>query len=206
MHHATVHIVDDDPAVRTAVIRLCRSAGLDAVGHGDTATLTELPRAGPECILLDVHLGERNGLAVQEDLRASGSTVPIIFLTGVGTVPMTVRAMRGGAIDVLTKPVVDDVLLGAVHRALKVDAEAHASSRTQDDLAHRFKTLTPRERDVMTCAIGGLMNKQIAAELGVSEITAKVHKRHVMQKMQATSLVDLIRMADRLGLEAKRQR
>lgn len=206
MHHATVHIVDDDPAVRTAVIRLCKSAGLDAVGHGDTTTLTERSRSGPECILLDVHLGERNGLAVQEDLRASGNTVPIIFLTGVGTVPMTVRAMRGGAIDVLTKPVVDDVLLGAVHRALRADAEAHANSRTQDALVCRFKTLTPRERDVMACAIGGLMNKQIAAELSVSEITAKVHKRHVMQKMQATSLVDLIRMADRLGLAAKRQR
>ncbi|WP_192711591.1 LuxR C-terminal-related transcriptional regulator [Methylobacterium sp. OAE515] len=206
MHEGTVHIVDDDPALRTALVRLCRSAGLVAVGHSGIASLISRQRSGPECILLDVQLGQHNGLEVQEALRSAGCRVPIIFLTGFGTIPLTVEAMRGGAADVLTKPVMDEVLLDAIDRALRADAAAISEAQTRDELARRHKTLTPRECDVMACAIGGLMNKQIAAELDISEVTAKVHKRRVMEKMQATSLIDLIRMADRLGIAPKRQR
>ncbi|KQP82588.1 MULTISPECIES: response regulator [unclassified Methylobacterium] len=207
MTEATVHIVDDDPALRGALIRLCRSAGLAAVGYGDAAALVAAPaRSGPACILLDVRLADENGLSVQEALRAAGSTVPVIFLTGYGTIPMTVRAMRGGAVEFLTKPVMADVLLDAVQRALAADAAALDARRTRDALSERFSSLTPREQAVMGCAIGGLMNKQIAAELGITEITAKVHKRRVMEKMQARSLADLVRMADQIGFAATRQR
>ncbi|KQO66418.1 response regulator [Methylobacterium sp. Leaf89] len=207
MSEATVHIVDDDPALRCALMRLCRSSGLLAVGHGDAAALAATRvRTAPECILLDVRLAGENGLSVQEALRSAGSTVPIIFLTGFGTIPMTVRAMRGGAVEFLTKPVVAEVLLDAVHRALEADAAALEARRAREALAERLQALTPRELDVMRCAIGGLMNKQIAAELGITEITAKVHKRRVMEKMQARSLADLVRMADQIGVAATHQR
>ena len=202
-----VHIVDDDDALRTALIRLCASAGLMAVGHADAYGLLEAQAiARPACILLDVRLGEQNGLTVQETLRSSGSTIPIIFLTGYGTIPMTVRAMQGGAVEFLTKPVDGEVLLSALKRALDVDASAIAGERRQGDLSARFGSLTPRERDVFGYAIGGLMNKQIAAELGISEITAKVHKRHVMKKMAARSLAELVVMAESLGIPASRWR
>ena len=206
MSEATVHIVDDDPALRGALMRLCRASGLLAIGHGDAAALAATrARTAPECILLDVRLAGENGLSVQEALRSAGSTVPIIFLTGFGTIPMTVRAMRGGAMEFLTKPVVAEVLRDAVHRALEAAATLE-SRRAQEALDERLQSLTPRERDVMRCAIGGLMNKQIAAELGITEITAKVHKRRVMEKMQARSLADLVRMADQVGVAATRQR
>ncbi|MBO1022644.1 MULTISPECIES: response regulator transcription factor [unclassified Methylobacterium] len=207
MPEATIHIVDDDPVLREALVRLCMSDGLAAVGHADPSGLSgSLLRQSPECILLDVRLAEQSGLAVQEMLRADGNTVPIIFLTGYGTIPMSVRAMRGGAVEFLTKPFIADVLLAAIRKALEADAAALADRRAQGELAARFSTLTPRENDVMRCAIGGLMNKQIAADLGITEITAKVHKRRVMEKMQARSLADLVRMADQLGIVATRQR
>lgn len=203
----TVHIVDDDPALRTALMRLCRAAGLAVVEHSDADDLAEktLTRR-PGCVLLDIRLADQNGLAVQEALRIAGSTVPIIFLTGYGTIPMTVRAMRGGAIEFLTKPVEEEVLLEAIGRALKADAAALDVNRAHHELADRHASLTDRERDVMAYAIGGLMNKQIAGELGLSEITAKVHKRHVMEKMGARSLPDLVRMAEQLGIPARRRR
>ncbi|KQO53181.1 MULTISPECIES: response regulator transcription factor [unclassified Methylobacterium] len=207
MPEATVHIVDDDPVLREALVSLCLSDGLAAVGHGDPGGLAQsLRRRSPECVLLDVRLAEQSGLAVQDSLRADGNTVPIIFLTGYGTIPMSVRAMRGGAVEFLTKPFIAEVLLAAIRKALAADAVALADRRARDDLSARLSTLTPRERDVMRCAIGGLMNKQIAAELGITEITAKVHKRRVMEKMQARSLADLVRMADQLGVAATRQR
>ncbi|TXN44837.1 response regulator [Methylobacterium sp. WL7] len=207
MPEATVHIVDDDPAVRSALTRLCRSAGLAAVAHQDPTTLPiTRTREASECILLDVRLAEQNGLTVQETLRDAGCTVPIIFLTGYGTIPMTVRAMRGGAVEFLTKPVGDMVLLEAIHRALEMDAATLRAGRLQDALSKRLAALTAREGDVLRCAIGGLMNKQIAAELGITEITAKVHKRRMMEKMQARSLADLVLMAHQLGIEATRQR
>ncbi|MDB5726324.1 MAG: DNA-binding response regulator, partial [Novosphingobium sp.] len=143
-----------------------------------------------------MRLERENGLAVQDALRDDGSTAPIIFLTGFGTIPMTVQAMRGGAAEFLTKPVVDSVLLSAVNRALELDAATALKRRMLNDLAQRLASLTDREREVMALAIGGLMNKQIAGELGTTEITAKVHKRRVMEKMRARSLPDLVRMAE----------
>ncbi|WP_207458260.1 response regulator [Azospirillum sp. SYSU D00513] len=203
----TVHIVDDDAALRTALVRLCKAAGLAVVEHTNADGLAERTLARrPTCVLLDVRLADQNGLAVQEALRGAGSTVPIIFLTGYGTIPMTVRAMRGGAIEFLTKPVEEEVLLEAIGRAIRADAEALDMDRARHELCDRYATLTDRERDVMACAIGGLMNKQIAGELGLSEITAKVHKRHVMEKMGARSLPDLVRMAEQLGVPARRRR
>ncbi|HEV7257894.1 MAG TPA: response regulator [Bosea sp. (in: a-proteobacteria)] len=204
---ATVHIVDDDPALRRALSRLCQSMGLGAVEHADAHGLIEAERLHrPACVVLDVRLAEQNGIAVQETLRSSGFALPIIFLTGYGTIPMTVRAMRGGAIEFLTKPADDEILLAAIERALAADKAQLNASRDRTELAERYATLTGREREVMACAIGGLMNKQIAGELGLSEITAKVHKRRVMEKMAARSLPDLVRTAELLGLAARRHR
>lgn len=202
----TVHIVDDDAALRMALARLVRSAGFVAVEHADAAALLESALEPPCCILLDVRLGRQNGLAVQEALRGAGRTTPIIFLTGYGTIPMTVRAMRAGAVEFLTKPVDDEVLLEAVGRAIDADAAAREVWQAQRALEDRYARLTEREREVMAFAIGGLMNKQIAGELGVAEITAKVHKRQVMLKMGARSLADLVLFAERLGISAFRRR
>ena len=202
-----VHIVDDDDALRAALIRLVRSAGLDAIGHFGAAGLREaLEGERPRCIVLDMRLEGENGLAVHEQLRLAGNTAPVIFLTGFGTIPMTVQAMRAGAAEFLTKPVDDGVLLAAVHRALDHDATIALRHRSQVELERRYTLLTEREREVMQLAIGGLMNKQIAGELGVTEITAKVHKRRVMEKMQARSLPDLVRTSERLGISAARSR
>lgn len=202
-----VHIVDDDELLRAALIRLVRSHGIDAVGHADASGLQEaLSTQMPSCIVLDMRLERESGLAVQTALREGGSTTPIIFLTGYGTIPMTVRAMRSGAAEFLTKPVDETVLLGAILEALKLDACAGLARDDQRKLSARFATLTDRERQVMALAIGGLMNKQIAGELGITEITAKVHKGRVMEKLCARSLPDLVRMAESLGVSALRRR
>ncbi|WP_206667521.1 response regulator transcription factor [Muricoccus nepalensis] len=207
MPHGTVHIVDDDDALRAALIRLCRSAGLEATGHADASSLLAAIEPGrPSCILLDMRLAGRDGLEVQDMVRAAGCTVPIIFLTGHGTIPMTVRAMRGGAVEFLTKPVDGEELLAAIGRALRGEADRLAAGRGQDELVGRLVSLSPREREVFGLVIGGLQNKQVAAELGISEITAKVHKRRVMDKMAARSLADLVGMAGRLGIAASRRR
>ncbi len=198
-----VHVVDDDAGLRAALIRLMRSDGLAAVGHSDaSALLASLDAEGPCCVVLDVRLSGESGLAIQDALRKEGSTVPIIFLTGYGTIPMSVQAMRGGASEFLTKPVEDEVLLSAIRRALTADLAVVSDRLFRKEIDARFATLTGRERQVMALAIGGLMNKQIAAGLGVTEITAKVHKRQVMEKMEARSLPDLVRMADLLGISA----
>ncbi|MDD1453287.1 response regulator [Sphingomonas sp. H160509] len=202
-----VHVVEDDKALRAALVRLIRSDGLEAVGHADAMGLDDnLGAYRPSCILLDIRLDGESGLNVQAALRERGSTTPIIFLTGFGTIPMTVQAMRAGAVEFLTKPVDDDVLLDAVRRALEMDASAVERQHAEGDLADRLMSLTDREREVMALAIGGLMNKQIAGELGTTEITAKVHKRRMMTKMRARSLPDLVRMAETLGMQAARSR
>ncbi|ODN71519.1 response regulator transcription factor [Methylobrevis pamukkalensis] len=204
---ATVHIVDDDPAVRTALARLCRAEGLAAVEHADAAGLADATLVRrPACIVLDVRLSGENGLAVQDALRNAGSDVPVVFLTGNGTIPMTVRAMRGGAVEFLTKPVEDHVLIDAVQRAIEIDRVSVEGKRAHLALTERYASLNDRERDVMGYVIGGLMNKQIAGELGLAEITAKVHKRRVMEKMGARSLPDLVRMAEQLGIATRRHR
>lgn len=202
-----VHVVDDDALLRKALINLCRSAGLEAVGHADASDLLNDPAPSrPACILLDVRLRDQNGLDVQEMFQSIGNDLPIIFLTGYGTIPMTVRAMQKGAVEFFEKPANDDQLLDALKRALATDAMTTAARRDCDAIAMRFASLTARERDVLGLVIGGLMNKQIAAELRISEITAKVHKRHVMEKMEARSLPDLIRMTSQLGIVPSRQR
>ncbi|TPG18882.1 DNA-binding response regulator [Sphingomonas koreensis] len=203
----TVHIVDDDDALRAALGRLVRSVGLDAIGHCSASGLREAAYGDqPRCILLDIRLEGENGLSVQESLRVDGNTAPVIFLTGYGTIPMTVQAMRAGAAEFLTKPVHDDVLLSAIFRALEHDALMAQRRQIQAELDARLASLTDREGEVMRLAIGGLMNKQIAGELGITEITAKVHKRRVMEKMSARSLPDLVRMAEQLGIAALRSR
>ena len=187
--------------------RLIKSDGLEAIGHSTASALRSALSADlPSCIILDMRLERENGLQVHRDLRGGGITAPVIFLTGFGTIPMTVQAMRGGAAEFLTKPVEDTVLLAAIRRALEFDASTAHVRRSQTDLARRMDSLTAREREAMTLVIGGLMNKQIAGELGITEITAKVHKRRVMDKMGARSLPDLVRMAETLGVGAKRTR
>ena len=173
-----VHIVDDDEALRSALLRLVRSDNLDAVGHANAVQLRDALSADvPSCIILDIRLRDDNGLNVQDTLRTEGCTAPVIFLTGFGTIPMSVQAMRGGAAEFLTKPVDDVVLLTAIRRALDFDASTVLRRRSLSDMTERLSRLTDREREVMELAIGGLMNKQIAGELGITEITAKVHKR-----------------------------
>ena len=202
-----VHIVDDDAMLRAALGRLVRSDGLRAQGHSNSAELRcALDARVPSCILLDMRLERENGLAVQESLKDAGSTAPVIFMTGFGTIPMTVQAMRAGAVEFLTKPVDESVLLGAIRKALELDCLAASERSAHKAIADRFATLTERERQVMELAIGGLMNKQIAGEIGTTEITAKVHKRRVMDKMGARSLPDLVRMAETLGVCAVRTR
>lgn len=202
-----VHIVDDDAMLRAALIRLIRSEGLDAIGHSDASSLREAHATDiPSCIILDMKLERETGLAVQAALRENGSTTPVIFLTGYGTIPMTVRAIRSGAVEFLTKPIDDNILLGAIYQALSLDASTAVARRALNRLTEQYSTLTDRERQVMALAIGGLMNKQIAGELGITEITAKVHKGRVMEKLQARSLPDLVRMAETLGVVASRRR
>lgn len=202
-----VHIVDDDDALRLALVRLVRSAGLEARGHCSASGLRDaLNEDQPRCVILDMRLEGESGLSVQQELRIDGNTAPVIFLTGFGTIPLTVQAMRAGAAEFLTKPVNDDVLLAAILRALEHDATMAQRRQSQHDLELRLASLTDREGEVMRLAIGGLMNKQIAGELGTTEITAKVHKRRVMEKMRARSLPDLVRMAEKLGISAVRSR
>jgi FixJ family two-component response regulator len=202
-----VHIVDDDDTLRAALIRLVRSDGLEAIGHrGASGLRNGLSADTPSCIILDMRLDGENGLDIQEALRCDGNTAPVIFLTGFATIPMTVQAMRGGAAEFLTKPVDPGALLVAIRRALEFDASTALIRRSRNDLGRRLASLTEREREVMALAIGGLMNKQIAGDLGITEITAKVHKRRVMDKMRARSLPDLVRMAETLSVSAVRTR
>ena len=202
-----VHVVDDDDALRAALVGLIRSAGLEARSHRDASKLRDAFCAvRPRCIILDMRLKGECGLSVQKALHDAGDTAPIIFLTGFGTIPMTVQAMRAGAAEFLTKPANDDILLPAITRALEHDALMANRHQTRADLEHRLGRLTDREGEVFRLVIGGLMNKQIAGELGTTEITAKVHKRRVMEKMGARSLPDLVRVAEQLGISAIRSR
>jgi FixJ family two-component response regulator len=198
-----VYIVDDDASVREGLTQLLESADF-AVSTFPSAKdfLDGWTRGGPACLLLDVRLPELSGLDLQERLNSDGRNLPIIFMTGYGTIPMTVKAMRAGAVEFLTKPIDDAVLLEAVRAALERDRLALAQTERHAALRKKLNSLTPRELEVMQLAIGGLMNKQLAAALGTSEITAKVHKRRVMEKMGARTLVDLVHMAETLEIAA----
>lgn len=192
-------MIDDDEDMRRSLDSLLRSAGFAARTFATPeAFLASADDAG--CLILDVRLQNADGLAFLEELLASEATVPVVVMTGYGDIPMTVRALRAGAVNFLTKPFEDSELITAVTEAVERGRDGRAQARARANLQMRFKAVSPRERDVMSLVAAGLMNKQIAARLGVSEITVKIHRSNVMRKMQAQSLADLVRMAEELGV------
>jgi len=198
---AIVYIVDDDAPLRESLMNLLRSMGLRVAAFASAQEFLRSPRPdGPSCLVLDVRLPGLSGLELQQRLAEADLAMPIIFMTGHGDVPMTVQAMKAGAVEFLTKPFRDQELLDAIHQALARDRHAREQRAQSEALRRRYRTLTPRERDVLALVVTGLLNKQIAGELGTSEATVKVHRQHVMAKMGAGSLAALVRMADRLGI------
>jgi FixJ family two-component response regulator len=196
-----VFVIDDDESIREALKSLLRSVGLrvELFGAASEFLKSKLPDA-PSCLVLDVRLPGVSGLDFQTELAKANVHIPIIFITGHGDIPMTVRAMKAGAVEFLTKPFRDQELLDSVGIALERDRARREQDSTVQDVKVHFESLTPREQEVMGFVTAGLMNKQIAAKLGVSEITVKVHRGNVMRKMGARSLADLVRMADILGI------
>jgi FixJ family two-component response regulator len=196
-----VFVVDDDPDVRAALRRLVHSVGLDVETFTSASEFLKIRRArAPACVILDVRLPDLSGLDLQEKLAEAGLDLPIIFITGYGDVPMTVRAMKAGALDFLTKPFRDQELLDAVQRGIEKHRGQLAKRAEMSELEVRLQSLTPRERQVFPLVAGGWLNKQIAAELGTSEKTIKIHRGQVMAKMKADSVANLVRMAEKLGL------
>jgi FixJ family two-component response regulator len=202
---ATVLVVDDDASLREALSSLFRSIGLEVrlFASGPELLQSKLPDA-PSCLVLDIRLPGVSGLDFQAHLARANIHIPIIIMTGHGDIPMTVRAMKAGAVDFLTKPFRDQDMLDAVARAIERDRTRRESERALTDLRKLFDGLTAREREIMTLVTAGLMNKQVAGELGLSEITVKIHRGHVMKKMGVRSLADLVRMAEVLELHATR--
>ena len=200
-----VFVVDDDEAVRGALARLFRSVGMQTEVFGSAAEFlqSKLPDAA-SCLILDVRLPGQSGLDFQAELANANIHIPIIFMTGHGDIPMTVRAMKGGAIDFLAKPFRDQDMLDAVATAIDRDRERRESEKLRSSVKAVFDSLTPREQEVMALVSSGLMNKQVAAQIGLAEITVKIHRGHVMKKMGARSLADLVRMADLLGVRRTR--
>jgi FixJ family two-component response regulator len=198
---ATVFVVDDDESIREALKSLIGSVGLPVETFATAQEFLESRGADvPGCLVLDVRLPGLSGLDLQRELTNVNIHTPIIFLTGHGDIPMTVRAMKAGAVEFLTKPFRDQDLLDAIQQALERDRTAREERIEKDELRARYDSLTPRESEVMRIVITGLLNKQIAAELGTSEVTIKLHRAQVMQKMRADSLADLVRMAEKLGI------
>ena len=196
-----VYVVDDDASVRRSLVSLLESEAYQVVDFASAREFLAHPLSPqPTCLILDMNMPVADGFEVAETLHNNGYTLPIIFLTGFGTIPMSVKAMKAGAHEFLTKPVMADQLLHAVAEGLQLAEKNLTQAQEQQALRQRHQSLTPRECEVLELAIGGLLNKQIANALGVSEITAKVHKRRVMEKMQARSLADLVRAAERLHI------
>ena len=198
---ALVFVVDDDASLRASLQDLLESVGLRVAACASAQEFLRCPPPeGPSCLVLDVRLPGLSGLELQQRLASGDLALPIIFITGHGDIPMSVQAMKAGAVDFLSKPFRDQDLLDAVHQALARDRQARAQRAERAALRRRFEALTPRQRDVMARMVVGLLNKQIAGELGTSEATVKTHRKQVMAKMRAESLADLIRFADQLGL------
>jgi FixJ family two-component response regulator len=201
-----VFVVDDDASVRAALDSLFRSVGLAVRSFGSAQEFLSDPLTdGPACLVLDVRLPGMSGLDLQRRLAERKTALPIVVITGHGDVPMTVRAMRAGAVEFLCKPFRDQDLLDAVQQALDRARVLMQEQTAMADLQARFDTLTPREREVMKLVVTGLLNKQIGYDLGISEVTVKIHRGQVMLKMRATSVVDLVRMSDRLGIRPEQR-
>jgi FixJ family two-component response regulator len=196
-----VYVIDDDAGIRAALGRLFRSVGLRAeLFTSANEFLQSKPPRVPSCLVLDVRLPGLSGFELHAELSKANVHIPIIFITAHGDIPMSVRAMKGGAIDFLTKPFRDQDLLDAVTAAIAADRARRDAESVRLDLQNLFGGLTPREQEVMALVTKGLMNKQVAAEMGLSEITVKIHRGHMMKKMKATSLADLVKMAEAIGI------
>jgi FixJ family two-component response regulator len=199
----TVFVVDDDPSVRRSTERLVRSMGFNVQTFATAKEFRERARIeSPSCLVLDVHLPGSSGLDLQQELVQAGVQIPIIFITGRGNIPMSVRAMKGGAVEFLTKPTRSRDLLTAIRAAIERARAAHQARRQLDALRERYARLTAREREVMTLVVAGRLNKQIASEVAATERTIKFHRAHIMEKMEAESVADLVRMAGQLDLAA----
>jgi FixJ family two-component response regulator len=198
---AIVHVVDDDASLRDALEGLFESVGLDTRTYGTAHEFLDANRADkPGCIVIDIRLPDMNGLEFQARLVQLGVGLPVVMMTGYGDIPMSVRAMKRGAVDFLAKPFHDQDMLDAVTSAIERDRQRRKEAENLSLIRHRFQTLSPREREVMLLVTSGKMNKQVAGDLGISEITAKIHRGAAMRKMEARTLTDLVRMVEALRL------
>jgi FixJ family two-component response regulator len=204
----TIFVVDDDPSVRKALTRLVRSAGYDVQAFASAREFleSEWDSQGPACLVLDVRMPGLSGIDLQRELQMANAILPIVFITGHGDIPMSVKAMRAGAVDFLPKPVKANELVGAIERALARAVRDYTEREEMEEIQSRLNSLTPREREVMALIVRGLLNKQVAFELGTVEKTIKVHRARVMEKMQVESLAELVRVAERVGILSKKEK